>query len=457
VRPSPFVLLAGALLLSAACAPGPRAGGSKSDDLVGGRLVGDDEFPATFDILGSCTASKVGPRHILTAAHCVFMTAGPQKLYAGRTIHVSRQRVIPKDRDAALAQARPVVIERVLVPPAWHGALADGADVAVLVLTAASASALASIPNVTIDPTPVNPGDPLIMMGYGCEQYEEVPEDSRTWRARLKLQNVLATQARTPWPASYFPTPNVQSDPTAPGGCPGDSGGPVYRDDGTQRTVVGVNSHHDTETNGHTRVDTSAAHDVGRWLADAVAGREVESGQPACPAATAPISASDAEYVAEWKPPVVTRDACTDADLETLKKAADEGIAWYELLETTSSGVSEACRQCVVSPRTAPNWQLIVDGGSGWNVQACYATIEGAACGRSVLAYETCELSSCMECRTADWSPPGEARYAECTSKVTTGACAASHLERAQNCPALETTSARCANDLDAVRALCGR
>ncbi len=56
----------------------------------------------------------------------------------------------------------------------------------------------------------------------------------------------------------------------------------MYRDDGTERTVVGVNSHHTVSVNGHTRLDANAANDVGRWIADAIAGREVESGQPAC-------------------------------------------------------------------------------------------------------------------------------------------------------------------------------
>ena len=49
--------------------------------------------------------------------------------------------------------------------------------------------------------------------------------------------------------------------------CPGDSGGPVYRDDGTQTKIVGVNSYYDfapSDTQGisfanwHTRLDLEA-------------------------------------------------------------------------------------------------------------------------------------------------------------------------------------------------------
>ena len=47
-----------------------------NDNLTGGTVATDGQFPATLYIRNNCTASKVGPRHVLTAAHCVVANDG---------------------------------------------------------------------------------------------------------------------------------------------------------------------------------------------------------------------------------------------------------------------------------------------------------------------------------------------------------------------------------------------
>src|SRR6266545_1695103 len=59
-------------LLFAACSVDqtPEAVGSHDDELTGGRLALESEYPSTVHF-GGCTGAKVGPRHFLLAAHCV--------------------------------------------------------------------------------------------------------------------------------------------------------------------------------------------------------------------------------------------------------------------------------------------------------------------------------------------------------------------------------------------------
>ena len=62
--------------------------------------------------------------------------------------------------------------------------------------------------------------------------------------------------------------------------CPGDSGGPVYRDDGTAHVIVGVNSHQPANgvSSAHSRLDVESRFDVGSWLAS-IPGLQI-SGAP---------------------------------------------------------------------------------------------------------------------------------------------------------------------------------
>ena len=67
-----FPLLA--LALTAACVgESPdveESTSSRADELVGGHVATESEYPSTVHT-GGCTAVKVGPRHFLTAAHCL--------------------------------------------------------------------------------------------------------------------------------------------------------------------------------------------------------------------------------------------------------------------------------------------------------------------------------------------------------------------------------------------------
>lgn len=277
-----------------ACTRGSTADATtSSSDLIGGSEVADSDFPSTIELTvpgpgwSSCTAAKIGPRHILTAGHCI-VYATPNdvtaKLGAGAIVALTAKHGVIGDDDPLMAYP----VAQTLVHPTWlatHGDLDDAnADVAIVVLTeAALTGGFAKIPIARVDAHPVVPGDELVVMGYGCETGVRVDDNANP---RLKAQSTVAVG--TVADRSYFATPGAGPAPAAladagpapdgPSLCPGDSGGPVYRDDGTERVIVGVNHYYyfaegsDVSwVNTHTRLDVEAPDGVNDWVQNALA------------------------------------------------------------------------------------------------------------------------------------------------------------------------------------------
>jgi hypothetical protein len=274
--------------------------------LIGGRDAGAGELPATMAIKGNCTVAKVGPRHILTAAHCV-TGAQAAKFEAGKTIQIT----------TGLPAFQDVVIERTEVQPAWRDKCAssipcinvnvcgrsDIADVAVII----TRDELAGIPEASVDLSPLAVGDRVMLTGYGCEQSVGT---SRIGDGRFRVaETAIIPFDRAVHPGSYlFPedqesglvtmmaghyslTPGPASPDGHGGLCPGDSGGPLYRlDEKAAPVIVGVNANYtfnggrtvETDagdagyfnfggspvTNWHTRLDVKSGHRIGGWLRD---------------------------------------------------------------------------------------------------------------------------------------------------------------------------------------------
>lgn len=330
-----------------ACAHPSDAGTTDDSDLIGGDQVTDADFPATLLIRDNCTAAKIGPRHILTAAHCVtdFQYYGAVTISASfaplASIQVTNQHELSPKRSAFDFVS--ATIEQTFVHPSWLATAAQGfnlgaapsADVALIVLRESSELAdFAAIPTATVDTAPVDPNAPLTIMGYGCETGLNAGFDYTL--ARLKAQDTRALSAsaalvpgRQPeaapgsdLPANYFFTPGAALPRPASSGdagelltpdggtipdygaaaslCPGDSGGPVYRNDGTQRVIVGVNAYYNFSsntqadvslTNWHTRLDLQAKAGVGAWLQSIV-----ETGAAPDEAGDAGAPQSDASF-----------------------------------------------------------------------------------------------------------------------------------------------------------------
>ncbi len=283
----------GACAIVACASDGEEETAAADGALINGRA--DDSFSATVVIENGCTATKVGPRHVLLAAHCI-------EAYFGMIGPGTHVRIGTGALRSGLTW-NVVTIDRIFVEPNRKQACDVGcvstedprgartADVAVVT----TKEALDFVPaTAKVDLDPVVPGDELYVVGAGCEKYVR-QEDFDYAKRRIKSGKTYALspydafhpgshlnmfgnreQTAATYAGSYFATPGPDEERGAPGLCPGDSGGPVYRAD-ARDVVVGVNSTYTfvdlhasrsvPKTNGHTRLDAASSHRVGDWLA----------------------------------------------------------------------------------------------------------------------------------------------------------------------------------------------
>ncbi|MDI7269910.1 MAG: trypsin-like serine protease, partial [Myxococcota bacterium] len=239
--------------LIAACAgsdAGDRAGATGLG-IVGGRVSEDDRQVFVLEATGGvpmssmCSATLIGARTLLTAAHCVSSyTGGPVSIRA--TNAVSLASAGPSDFIRAAATRR---------HPAWRLLFPYDYDVAVVLLE--TAPPLAPKPWNTAD-LAGSEGLPIRSVGYGMTAPADPPSAGTRHTVDLAFREIS--------PRQY-----ALGDLSGRGVCQGDSGGPSFHTfpDGIER-VVGVHSsgNPDTCVDGvDMRVDAYAALIVG-WLAE---------------------------------------------------------------------------------------------------------------------------------------------------------------------------------------------
>lgn len=287
------------LVLLAACGANPEAPGADDGrhEVIRGELARPDDFPATLFLKGKCTGAKVGPNHVLTAAHCVYdaSSQGVDAAYAsGKTLSV--------ESNLPSVGRRAAVVRETLVNPEWLSGCAetlcgatsvtgllDAADVAVVVFE----HGLEGIPSAAIDSGQVQTGDRVTLVGFGCKNGVRVSRDGSSG-ALLFGAAAVVEGAAVIHPGSfvkeadiprvsqtYFFTAGPGRGGEHAGLCPGDSGGPVYRVSSEGPKVIGVNSNYTMKkgaedelglpiTNWHTRIGEGTRHNVGAWIRDAI-------------------------------------------------------------------------------------------------------------------------------------------------------------------------------------------
>ena len=259
--------------------------------LIGGQPATVERFPSTVYLKTGCTATKVGERFLLTAAHCVLSTSSNDpKWKAGDPLGVSR---VPANG------YRDLPVAAVHVHPDWLKGCAEAYCASSLVSTKLDAPDVAviefasdiggGIPNAKIETTPLAPAADVIEIGFGCTEGVS-KKDERTDKTLLFADAKLvdATHAvhdgsglaNVDLPnigANYALTDGPGRSAKKSGLCPGDSGGPLYRETKGALVVVGVNSNYtflpeDQDevglpvSNWHTRLDDGSKHHVATWL-----------------------------------------------------------------------------------------------------------------------------------------------------------------------------------------------
>ncbi|MBK8010439.1 MAG: trypsin-like serine protease [Deltaproteobacteria bacterium] len=282
------------------------------DNLTGGGYVATDGslnyafksvvLMATWTSSGwrqQCTAARVGPNVLLTAAHCV--TGSLSAYYApGKFIGLSASRSPdPSTYISYMVKSVQTTGPSFMTDyPGYNGILLApyGSDLAVIKVTTNLPS---TIRTATVETRAVVDDEPVVILGYGCENgyySSNAPRLKYALTKKLKASASSEVQAAfnemgsawtsgtNDWSAvakNYLATPGyryseAKGTATPASVCPGDSGGPVFAARSginwkNQDIIVGVNSFmwwswpdeyagdRMGRVNGHANVSLSAA------------------------------------------------------------------------------------------------------------------------------------------------------------------------------------------------------
>ena len=196
---------------------------------------------------GACSATRIGPKTIILAAHCV-VYENTRKLTVGKEIYYGRT-----DDNNRTYQA---TIKKIHLKD-WQGSKferatnGNGLDMAVVVLERPLRN---NIKIAKIDPKKVRENDPVLITGYGCRKMTGPDYADKHFQYSLsqaasinKLFHLFSVT-----PAMLLPGKRqyIRENYWITGGlsgggnsslCPGDSGGGVFRANDNLK-IIGINS-----------------------------------------------------------------------------------------------------------------------------------------------------------------------------------------------------------------------
>jgi len=276
------IFLLAAALAAVACS-GAASAEVVAPEIIGGKVVAS--MPGVVHLEDGCTAAKVAPRTLLTAAHCVVSLSTMDPKYDA--IRPVRLAVTPAAGHVAHAVTRTAVhpafatkCAETLCSIAAVVAKVDAPDVAFLEL----ADDLPDVATVPIGALPLAVGEIVELVGYGCTEGVHIA-DGRAVVTLATASSVVvapATAVHDGGPVGAADLPVVAGNYVFTAGeaglCPGDSGGPLFVRRGDELTVVGVNANYTLRpdeddaagvpvTNWHTRLDSGSRNDVAGWIA----------------------------------------------------------------------------------------------------------------------------------------------------------------------------------------------
>jgi len=267
-----------AIVTALALIPGPAMA------LVGGGADTGGTYRPVVAILGGpgryCSATKIGPRQFLTAGHCVVDKANGELFPTFRrdaTLQISNapipraaehfvrvnveQTQLPPTfeqgllRFIAYKQARIADFSKQMVGTelrrrienlqANHHFTAKFPDAAVIKVQTDTPE----IPQAQLDLDPLRKGDPVTLVGYGCDDL--TTPDKNAIQNSYGVRRFGTSEVIRVDPVNFYSFGRIMR-PNAPSLCPGDSGGPVLRNGkvvGIHGTVQGVALRHGANSN----------------------------------------------------------------------------------------------------------------------------------------------------------------------------------------------------------------
>jgi hypothetical protein len=350
---------------------------------VAGRIVNGlptAEYPSVglfVTELGTCTATLIGCRTALTAAHCVCLDAASGRLLTGAECAGRADLLDPAAKFLYLPHAGRFAVARIAVDPSF--VFAQGGDLAIVQL----ASTVTGVAPAALDTTGKPPaGTPGTIVGFGItEDPSSGGGIERTGAVAVAPCSVSGVDA----------SHHVCADLTAPlgppatssGPCVGDSGGPLFVDLGGGPVLAGSASG-DNSASAHCAppshfwfADLYAERDWIRSTAGAELGTGACGGLPAAGGPDAPVSQALGTLSAAHPEDVVPLAVPAGASRLRVGLSADSPFANNDDLylqrgspPTTTrydckSEAAEAIDFCDVALPAAGTWYALVHRASG--------------------------------------------------------------------------------------------
>jgi len=264
---------------------GDQLSNYKAGKLIGGvEETSKDAFPSTIMIRGNCTASKVGQKLFLTAAHCMVNFASGNATYPfqmGGMIQV---------RTHYNKVWKSLTIDKVFISSPYvkemkrRIAESDGAsfEAGFYASDVGLFRVKENTPNISkgiVSFEPILDNEQVVIVGYGCEKslndiFDYSKSRFKTQRVKTIGEDNIYHQFQDESVYVYsvnFITEGIKKNLNSASLCPGDSGGPVYyKNSKGENVIVGVNSFYTfvdgsgiSLTNLHTRFDNI---EIESWL-----------------------------------------------------------------------------------------------------------------------------------------------------------------------------------------------
>jgi hypothetical protein len=231
--------------------------------VIGGDPAASNQFPASLYIPG-CSATRIGPQSILTAAHCVLDPAEWRLMSAFES---GQALMVWHGPELSTAQGYRVKIAATWVHQSFKRSTRFGGDLNLPELYDMAIIHVTGLPDTialaTIKSQPIQRGDLILFTGYGCEILPSMMRrtfngeiltsdswsaDERKLRLKFKRERVYTLDHNVAILKNRHPSDQDLGHPPIDtfSGCPGDSGSGVYAltsdTDFKSSVLVGVNS-----------------------------------------------------------------------------------------------------------------------------------------------------------------------------------------------------------------------